>query len=533
MKKSSARSSEGKTGLASHASRVAFTASRTITSHAKHRYHERYHGRYRYAKVLFTFDLALLAVAAVLVGTNIYLFTALPAPLSGYRLDLFAPPLRSAAPIALEARVSMEGFNVRHDVRLEWDLPPGTEILQAEPPIERNGVYLGTLTSGETLSSRIIVRVFQSDGSMPFGFRLSDAEGSVTGKTERDLSGSGLVFEPLIPVLSVARDAVIPYRLRNDTSLPIENAFLTTVAPTRIDGLDELRVYRLEPFEERIISVLPSQTSEIVLRASLNGANIVERTEPYTLLASDPAPVRLELDPSDETSFSFHAFADRAASLAVWHPGLHDDGHLRVLDIPAGEIAIHFDVDAAIRAPSWFVVPFTDHLGGNALGFSAVGAITTPFDIHASARYFAASGDQIGVGPLPARVGESTKIWIGLKLAPTTSDISDLRVRVRLAQDVHATGRSALSDGGEISEDGDDVLWRLGFAPANVQGVGAFFEVEIVPRATDRGTVPLLIESVQAEGLDDKADIQRGDTFGTVDMNLSEDEYGKNLGRVE
>jgi hypothetical protein len=66
-----------------------------------------------------------------------------------------------------------------------------------------------------------------------------------------------------------------------------------------------------------------------------------------------------------------------------------------------------------------------------------------------------------------------------------------------------------------------------------VQGVGAFFEVEIVPRATDRGTVPLLIESVQAEGLDDKADIQRGDTFGTVDMNLSEDEYGKNLGRVE
>src|SRR5262245_8638974 len=94
----------GRTGLARQASTAAFTTARTITSHARRHYHARYHGRYRFAPLVFGFDLALLAIAAILVGLNIYLYTVLPAPLDNFRLDLVTPELKTAAPVALEAR---------------------------------------------------------------------------------------------------------------------------------------------------------------------------------------------------------------------------------------------------------------------------------------------------------------------------------------------------------------------------------------------------------------------------------------------
>ncbi len=243
--------------------------------------------------------------------------------------------------------------------------------------------------------------------------------------------------------------------------------------------------------------------------------------------------MRLALDPSGGNELSFRVFADRAASLAIWHPGLSDEGHVRTMEVQPGEREIRLSVQPTARETAWFVVTFVTRADGNALGTSAVGALTTPFAIHASARYFAVSGDQIGVGPLPPRVGEVTKVWIGLKLAPTTSELSDARFRVRLAPGVRVTGRDALPDGGSFSQTDTELVWSLGTVAADPDGRSAFFEVEFTPAETDRGQVPLLVEAVRADALDVRIETPREATFGSVDMNLSEDEYGKNLGRVE
>lgn len=525
--------SRGGTGLAEHASTAALTTSRAMTSHLRKRYRTRYHGRYRYARLLFAFDLALLGLATFLVGMNVYLFTVIPAPLEGYRLDLITPSIRSAAPVALEARVTVSGNEEKRDVRLEWEFPPGTEILQSEPPIGQGSAYLGTLAPGETGSSRVVVRLFQPQGDTPFRFRVRDGEGEIAGETNRSITGSGLRFEPLVPPASVVRDAPIPYRLRNDTNLPLEGMTVRAVRPSTVERLTEVRISRLEPFEERILSVQPSATSEIILTAEMRGVDLVERLESYALLQADPVGVRLELDPSGGNDLSFRVFADRAASLAIWHPGLSDEGHVRTMEVQPGEREIRLPVQPTTRETSWFVVPFVTRADGNALGTSAVGALTTPFTIHASARYFAASGDQIGIGPLPPRVGEVTKVWIGLKLAPTTSELSDTHLRVRLAPGVRVTGRDALPDGGSFSQTDTEFVWNAGTVSADPDGRSAFFEVEFTPTEADRGQVPLLVEAVRADALDVRTDTRRETTFGSVDMNLSEDEYGKNLGRVE
>ncbi|KAA0207035.1 hypothetical protein EDM68_00375 [Candidatus Uhrbacteria bacterium] len=527
-----AKSNRG-TGLAEHATTAAFTTSRAMTSHLRKRYRERYLGRSRHARVFFAFDLALLGLAVLLVGANLYLFTVIPAPLEGYRLDLATPAIRSAAPVALEARVSASGDEPRRDVRLEWAFPPGTEILQAEPPLAPGGAYLGTLAPGETRSSRVVVRLFQPVGDVGFGFRLRDADGEITGHATRRLAESGLRFEPLIPVASAVRGAFIPYRLRNDTALPLEGITVTAVRPSTVNDLVEVRVARLEPYEERVFAVRPSAMTAISLAAEMRGVRLVAREESYALLASDPAGVRLELEPAGGRELVFRAITDRAASLAVWHPGLSDEGHLRVLDIAPGERDLRLDVNPVTRETAWYVTPYVVRSDGYALGFSAVGSITTPFGIHASARYFAASGDQIGIGPLPPRVGEATRVWIGLRIEPTTSELTDVRVAARLAPGIRVTGRSALPDGGSFSQTDEALRWTLSFLPADEDGAQAFFEVEVTPVASDRGRVPLLIESVRAEALDGRTGRRRTADFGAVDMNLAEDERGKNLGKVE
>lgn len=516
----------GRSGLAKQASTAAFTTARTVTSHVRRHYHARYHGRYRFAPLVFGFDLTLLGLAAILVGLNIYLFTVLPAPRDSFRLDLITPELRTAAPVALEARVTPIGPGPHEDVRLVWKLPPGTEVLESFPPLGADGsAHFGSMTSGQATSSRLVVRMLTAQPVATFSFRVQDRETTVSGIASRRFAGSGLVYEPLIPLGSVLRGAQVLYRVTNETNLPMDGVRVLR------DG-EDLFIGTLEPFEERILPFTPDASATVRAEASVAGVSVVDRVESYALLAADPTGVRLALRPSEGKELSFHVSADRAALVAVWHPGLPEEHHLRILDVPAGESDIRLPVEPVTDEAVWYAVPFQRRPDGNALGAVASAPISTPFTIHAAGRYYAASGDQIGVGPLPPRVGEATKVWIGLRLGPTTSDLSDVRVRVQLAPGVGVTGRDALPDGGSFSQTDTELIWNVGYLPADGDGAQASFEIQITPTAEQAGSVPELITSVTAEGLDVRANVVRNAVDGVVDFNLPEDELGKNRGTV-
>lgn len=516
----------GRTGLAKHASTAAFTSARTITSHVRRHYRARYHGKYRFAPLIFAFDLTLLGLAAILVSLNIYLFTVLPAPKDSFRLDLITPELRTAAPVALEARVTPIGVGPHEDVRLFWKLPPGTEVLESFPPMASDGsAHFGSMTAGQATSSRLVVRMLTSQPVATFSFRIQDRETTVSGIASRRFAGSGLVYEPLLPLGSVLRGAQVLYRVTNETNLPMDGVRVLR------DG-EDFFIGTLEPFEERIIPFTPDPSATVRVEGSVAGVSVVDRVESYALLASDPTGVRLALRPSEGKELSFHVSADRPAQVAVWHPGLQEEHHLRVLDVPGGETDIRLPVEPTTDATEWYVIPFQRRPDGNALGAVSRAPISTPFTIHAAGRYYAASGDQIGIGPLPPRVGETTKLWIGLRLGPTTSDLSDVRVRVQLAPGVSVTGRDALPDGGSFSQTDAELIWNVGYLPADSDGAVASFEIQITPTIEQQGSIPALITSVTAEGLDVRANVVRNAVDGTVDMSLPEDELGKNQGAV-
>jgi len=522
------------TGLAIHAATAAFTPARAATSHLRKRYRTHYAGRYRYARVVFGFDLSLLGLAVFLAALNIYLFTALPSPIGDLRLVFRAPAIHTAEPLALEGVVSSASSSTRENVRVKWTLQPGTEILEAEPPLNASGeAFLGNLKPGEQGDSKLVVRLFTPGDTARFDFTVSDSRGAVTGHETRQIQGSGLSFEPVLQGASLASNAPIAYRLKNTTSLVMPTVSVSALGAT-MDGSGRLDIGDLPAFGERIVFVLPDPQAPMRLGVSSKSVPLIDENGGPAILTSDPTGATLTLKPSGGHEARFTADASRAVSVLVYHPGLPaKDNQTRIYDLPIGHTDISMPVDTVTNTGGeWFAIPFVRLSDGNALGAPVRAPLTTAFELGLAARYYASTGDQLGVGPLPPQVGQSTKYWIQLSLKPTTSDVSDVRVLLSLGKNVRVTGRDALPDGGSFSESDGSLVWTAPFLAANSQGITASFEIELIPDASQKNSVPVLINSASATATDQRTNSLLESSSSGVDANLPQDEIGKNNGTV-
>jgi hypothetical protein len=415
-----------------------------------------------------------------------------------------------------------------------WDLPPGTEILQSDPPLsDEREAFLGKIEPGKSVSSRLVVRLFRSPGSVRFGFKLSDDRGSVTGAETRRIDGSGLVFKPLFDVSAIPKDGEIAYLLQNQTNMILDAVNVRAVSGGSFEEGRSITVGSMQPYSERVFIFKPDAASAILYEASAQNTVLVQTQDPIALLESDPTQVRLTLQPSSGSEARLIVQASRTADINVFHPGIADEGHLKTFVVPEGRTELRIPVSASVDPGSWYAIPSAQWPDGVRGGYLSRGSITTPFMISTSARYYASNGDQIGIGPLPPVVGEATKYWVQLKLAPTSADISNLRVVARLGRNVRVTGRDALPDGGTFVETDEGFVWSTEYLAANALGATASFEIELLPDAGQKGSVPVLIESVIAEAQDVRSDIKLESRATGVNANLPDDELGKNRGTVK
>ncbi len=497
------------TGLALHGTTVALTSARALTSHLRRRYHLRYHGRYRFARLVFGFDLLVTGILIGLFLLSLALFLVKPSVPSTLNLSFFAPPLRSATPLAFEARVIARDGQAHAPVQLAWNLPPGTEILSATPPLDDTGtVELQALHTGETRIARLALRLFVPPGSVRIGFRLQSASEQTAGSEIRPVVGSGLRFEPMLrPTQSV--EPVIPFVLANETSLPIESVRLTAEG-AMLEGSPMLAFDRLEPFTTQIILARGNFEIPMVLRAAAHGVSLTSETitlHPATTFAS----TTLMLGPSTIGSETVvDVTAPTATTLLVFHPDLVSSTQgLRTFDLPSGSqhLILPLDPTRAVTADRWLAIPFRREGDGIIAGPLATQIITTPFVFSTTARYYAATGGQIGVGPLPPRVGETTRFWAQWKLEPTTQDLSTFEARATLSSGAHLTGKTALPNGGTLLEERGSLVWRAPFLPATSEPMTAAFEIALTPTKEMRGKVIPLIGPTQATALENRSHI--------------------------
>ncbi|MDO8598923.1 MAG: hypothetical protein Q7S02_02345 [bacterium] len=157
--------------------------------------------------------------------------------------------------------------------------------------------------------------------------------------------------------------------------------------------------------------------------------------------------------------------------------------------------------------------------------------------VHAYARYFTPEGDQLGRGPLPPRVGATTKYMVAWDMRSVLHDAGAVVVRATLPPGVEWVGRavSTVSSAPQFDAASRTITWRIERLEraigSQIPAASASFEVALIPNAAQVGSfAPLLEEtSVTAIGVSDIA-VQA--TAPAVTTELPLDQRVKGKGRV-
>lgn len=143
--------------------------------------------------------------------------------------------------------------------------------------------------------------------------------------------------------------------------------------------------------------------------------------------------------------------------------------------------------------------------------------------------YYTASGDQLGRGPLPPKVGQETKYWVFFQLVNDINPVENVMVKIISEGNVVFTGKSnvPVGDPVEINDSARMLTWKISQIPVNPEGIGFAVEVAIVPTLPEWNTYPLLFSSMNISGLDSKTGKIIDKTLAGPTTKLVYDKKGK------
>lgn len=159
--------------------------------------------------------------------------------------------------------------------------------------------------------------------------------------------------------------------------------------------------------------------------------------------------------------------------------------------------------------------------------------------IEALTRYYGSGGEQIGRGPLPPVVGETTKYWVFIHVANQLHPLANARVQASLPAGVDWTGRYTLTAGDLMSYDATTrrVVWNLGNiadykTDFSGQSLSAGFELAVTPGQGDVGKPLLLLNNIELQARDQVTGSIINTVAPAVDTRLEKDAYATDDGIV-
>jgi hypothetical protein len=143
--------------------------------------------------------------------------------------------------------------------------------------------------------------------------------------------------------------------------------------------------------------------------------------------------------------------------------------------------------------------------------------------------YYTKTGDQLGRGPLPAKVGETTKYWVFARLINDISAVENVKVSMQLPFNVSWNDRSSVPVGNSLQYDAatKTVSWEITKVPVKPSNIGFAFEVGIVPTAAQLGKYPTLLQNIKITGVDINTGEKIEKNLGGVSSQLNQDNKGK------
>ncbi|MFC1615360.1 hypothetical protein ACFL2L_01025, partial [Patescibacteria group bacterium] len=161
--------------------------------------------------------------------------------------------------------------------------------------------------------------------------------------------------------------------------------------------------------------------------------------------------------------------------------------------------------------------------------------LNTFLDFKAEARYFNQSGEPVGSGPLPPKVGETTTYKIFWQLSSSLHESRDITVKAKLPDDV-IWDQEVSVESGDIYFDQslDQVIWAIPKLPVDLdKPLYGNFDISIKPIDGDVGANKILLENIVLFGKDSVTSSELKYTIGFLDTDLEADELGKGNGIVQ
>ena len=155
--------------------------------------------------------------------------------------------------------------------------------------------------------------------------------------------------------------------------------------------------------------------------------------------------------------------------------------------------------------------------------------VTTPVQFSVGGHYVAPTGDQLGRGPLPPRVGETTTYWVFWGIRGSINPLRNVSLEADLAPGVRFDGRQTVSigEGMQYDPQGNILRWSASEVPVTLLpetgSIGGAFAVSITPTADQVGSVPQLVERLQLRGTDAKTGATITATGPAIDTSLPDD----------
>ncbi|MBU1132278.1 hypothetical protein KKC32_03485 [Patescibacteria group bacterium] len=159
--------------------------------------------------------------------------------------------------------------------------------------------------------------------------------------------------------------------------------------------------------------------------------------------------------------------------------------------------------------------------------------LDTNLDLGSKALFYYSDGTQIGSGPFPPRVDQTTKLQIFWDISNDLHELSDISVTTELPKYVQWTGSEKISAGAiSFDENTRKLTWTINRLPASAKEAHANFGIEFTPTKNDLGNVVKLTGNVTLSAKDTVTDNVIVKTKNIITSVLDQDPMAESQGFV-
>ncbi|MFH1315135.1 MAG: hypothetical protein ABIH67_01940 [Candidatus Uhrbacteria bacterium] len=494
-----------------------------FTHPAKKHYHKKYHGRYKYARALFVFDMFLLGL---MFGLGIFaLILAFYRPATITDKVLFEATVAPASIVSgASSTLTIHWTNTTGQELREATLLLGypehfllQEVISEKYLVKENRIEIGSIPVDGTGMVRIRgvmfgdvggQQTFRSILTFQFGEENEVAQKisyhsftpvSSTLKLELDLPERLVGYQEVAgtityrntgeidyPQISIEPEWPDGYILIQATQPMVNSAFLlpalsagtegTMEFSGRLDTADESVTFIFHPsftfgnilYQQESLTQTsplippPVSISHNVDSSSLHPGGTAEFQIRYENISDySVSDIQIQIE-TDSPFFLESDLESQVVKITELAPGqVGEDTIMLPLrsSIMQSETEIYENLEATTRATASFTLGDGTPQRVLSYGQEITTPITSPIVLDSFGRYSTAQGDQLGRGPLPPYVGAETKYWVFINLTGTTNALENIEITAELPDNIRFTGKQTVSVGNSIEHDAGTIRW--------------------------------------------------------------------------